>query len=90
MGNKTNKVDDDFFENKINGKKKDDGKVNRASFEYISIIGKGGYGKVWKSFMKKRKKYYALKEMSKATIIDRNAVTCIIFERDLLSKLNHP
>ena len=93
MGNKNLKGDDNFFENmskKLNGKKKDDGKINRSSFEYISIIGKGGYGRVWKALMKKNKKYYALKEMSKAKIIDKKSVTSIIFERDLLSEMNHP
>ena len=75
---------------KLNAKYKDDGKVNRTSFEYISIIGKGGYGRVWKVVMKKNKKYYALKEMSKAKIIDKKSVSSIIFERDLLSEMNHP
>ena len=93
MGNKNPKIDENFFENmnkKLNGKTKDDGKVNRASFDYISIIGKGGYGRVWKVLMKKRKKYYALKEMSKAKIVDKKSVESIIFERDLLSEMNHP
>jgi len=93
MGNRSNKVDENFFENmskKLSGKIKEDGKVNRTSFEYISIIGKGGYGRVWKALMKKSKKYYALKEMSKAKIIDKKSVTSIIFERDLLSEMNHP
>ena len=75
---------------KINGKRKDDGKVNRASFEYISIIGKGGYGRVWKALMKKNQKCYALKEMSKAKIIDKKSVSSIVFERNLLSEINHP
>ena len=93
MGNKGTKVDENFFENmskKLNGKIKDDGKVNRASFEYLSIIGKGGYGRVWKVLMKKKKKLYALKEMSKAKIIDKKSVSSIIFERNLLSEMNHP
>ena len=93
MGNKGPKVDENFFDNmnkKLNAKYKDDGKVNRTSFEYISIIGKGGYGRVWKVVMKKNKKYYALKEMSKAKIIDKKSVSSIIFERDLLSEMNHP
>ena len=93
MGNKGPKVDENFFDNmnkKLNGKYKDDGRVNRTSFEYISIIGKGGYGRVWKVVMKKNKKYYALKEMSKAKIIDKKSVSSIIFERDLLSEMNHP
>jgi serine/threonine kinase 32 len=75
---------------KLNGKKNDDGKVSRSSFEYISIIGKGGYGRVWKVVMRKNKKLYALKEMSKAKIIDKKSVTSIIFERNLLSEMNHP
>jgi len=94
MGNKGLKnYDEDFFDNmnkKFNGPIKDDGKVNRASFEYISIIGKGGYGRVWKALMKKKKIYFALKEMSKAKIIDRKSVLSIIFERNLLSEMHHP
>ena len=93
MGNKGPKVDENFFDNmnkKLNAKYKDDGRVNRTSFEYISIIGKGGYGRVWKVVLKKNKKYYALKEMSKAKIIDKKSVSSIIFERDLLSEMNHP
>ena len=94
MGNKGLKnYDEDFFDNmskKYNNQIKDDGKVNRASFEYISIIGKGGYGRVWKALMKKKKIYFALKEMSKAKIIDRKSVLSIIFERNLLSEMHHP
>ena len=94
MGNKSLKnYDEDFFDNmnkKFNDPIKDDGKVNRASFEYISIIGKGGYGRVWKALMKKKKIYFALKEMSKAKIIDRKSVLSIIFERTLLSEMHHP
>ena len=92
MGGKSVKVDENFFENmskELNKNKIDDGKVNRVFFEYISIIGKGGYGKVWKVLMKKNKKYYALKEMSKAKIIDQKSVENIIFEKDLLSEINH-
>ena len=93
MGNKGTKLDENFFDNmakKLYGKNKDDGKINRSSFEYISIIGKGGYGRVWKALLKKKRKYYALKEMSKAKIIDKKSVTSIIFERNLLSEMNHP
>ena len=92
MGGKSVKVDENFFENmskQLNKNKIDDGKANRVFFEYISIIGKGGYGKVWKVLMKKNKKYYALKEMSKAKIIDQKSVENIIFEKDLLSEINH-
>ena len=34
---------------------------NRNMFEYKHVIGRGGFGKVWKVEMKKNKKVYALK-----------------------------
>jgi hypothetical protein len=40
--------------------------------------------------MKKDNKIYALKEMSKVKIIDTKSEKNILFERDLLSKMNHP
>lgn len=35
-------------------------------FVFIQVIGKGGFGKVWRVELKKGKEKYALKEMSKA------------------------
>ena len=56
----------------------------------ISIIGRGGFSKVWKVEFKQTKAYFALKEMSKVKIIDNGNINNIKNERDLLSKLNHP
>lgn len=64
--------------------------VSRNHFEFMYVVGKGGFGKVWKVSSKKTKKMYALKEMSKVKIIDRKSEKSIIYERDLLSKLKHP
>jgi len=65
-------------------------KVSKSSFEYISIIGRGGFGKVWKVFYRKNKIQYALKEMSKTKIIDKRSEKSVKDERNLLSLMNHP
>ena len=54
------------------------------------IIGRGGFGKVWKVRLKKANEYFALKEMSKVKIIDRRSEISIMSERNLLSNLHHP
>ena len=94
MGNKSSKKKEvDWFEEmdkKINEELYKDGKVNKNSFEFIDLIGKGGLSIVWKVTKKKDNKVYALKEMSKVKIIDTKSEKNILFERDLLSKMNHP
>ena len=64
--------------------------VNKNYFEFLHIIGRGGFGKVWKVKLKKTNEYFALKEMSKMKIIDRRSEISIMSERTLLSKLNNP
>ena len=54
------------------------------------IIGRGGFGKVWKVRLRKTNELFALKEMSKVKIIDRRSEISIMSERKLLSSLNHP
>ena len=64
--------------------------INRNSFDFLSVIGKGGFGKVWKVRNKKNLKEFAMKEMSKAMVIEKNCVSSILYERDLLSNFHHP
>ena len=64
--------------------------ITRNSFEFIFLIGKGGFSKVWKVKWKKTGQIFALKEMSKPRIIDKKCEDTILLERDLLSKMNHP
>jgi len=64
--------------------------VNKNFFEFLYIIGRGGFGKVWKVKLKKTNEYFALKEMSKLKIIDRRSEISIMSEKTLLSKLNNP
>ena len=64
--------------------------LSKSLFEFLYVIGRGGFGKVWKVNLKKTKKCYALKEMSKLKIILRRSEKSIQSERELLSNLYHP
>ena len=72
-----NKNDNDYNENDL----------NRNMFEFNTVIGKGGFGKVWKVQYKKTKEFFALKEMSKRKILDKKSEKSINSERKFLSIL---
>jgi len=64
--------------------------VSKNNFNFHFVIGKGGFGKVWKIETKKNKVYFAMKEMSKSKIITKRSVNSVMNERHLLSTLKHP
>ena len=64
--------------------------LHKNLFNFLYVIGKGGFGKVWKVQSKSSKSFYALKEMSKLKIIDKKSEKSINSEREFLSKLHHP
>ncbi|MCQ2820419.1 MAG: hypothetical protein MJ252_24400 [archaeon] len=64
--------------------------MTKNLFDFKFVIGKGGFGKVWKVTFKKNSKVYALKEMSKVKIIDKKSEKSILMERNILAKLHHP
>ncbi|EAR83938.2 Serine/Threonine kinase domain protein (macronuclear) [Tetrahymena thermophila SB210] len=64
--------------------------MNKNQFTYQYVIGKGGFGKVWRVEHKKNQKPYAMKEMSKSKIITKRSVNSVMSERHLLSQLKNP
>ena len=64
--------------------------MNKHQFKLHNVIGKGGFGKVWKVERKKFKTMYAMKEMSKARIVQKKSVSSVLNERNLLAQLKHP
>ena len=84
----SNLVEKMVSQNNNNNKNKNT--IHRNNFKFLYVIGKGGFGRVWKIQSKKSKNVYALKEMSKLKIIDKKSEKSINSEREFLSKLNHP
>ena len=64
--------------------------MKAANFEQVCILGVGAFSKVWHVINTQYKKEYAMKQLSKSKLIDKNCVKDVIKERDLMSKLNHP
>lgn len=64
--------------------------VGIKDFRQDKVIGKGGFGKVWKTFHKSSARFFAMKEMSKMRVVKKNSVQSVMNERLLLSILKHP
>ncbi len=64
--------------------------ITKNHFTFNYVVGRGGFGKVWKVEKKKNKKLYAMKEMAKTRIIQKRSVNSVMNERKLLSQLKHP
>lgn len=54
--------------------------ISKHTFNIINVIGKGGFGKVWKVQHKKNKEKFAMKEMQKAKIIAKRSVHSVMNE----------
>ena len=52
--------------------------ITKNHFLFNYVVGRGGFGKVWKVEKKKNKKLYAMKEMSKARIIQKRSVNSVM------------
>ena len=55
--------------------------------EFLYIIGRGGFGRVWKVKIKNTNEYFAAKVMSKAKIILRRSEENVLGEKKILSKI---
>jgi len=65
-------------------------KISKADYTFEYVIGRGGFGKVWKVEHKKTNVQYALKEMLKARVIAKRSVHSVMNEKKFLSQLFHP
>ena len=65
-------------------------RISKDDFQFEYVIGKGGFGKVWKAECKKTKTKYALKELMKARVIAKRSIASVMNEKQFLSQLYHP
>ena len=63
--------------------------INRNLFQLQYVIGRGGFGKVWKVEFKKNRKIFAMKIMPKYKVYMKKSITSILNEKKILENLNH-
>jgi serine/threonine protein kinase len=76
MGNCDCKNQEDVIQDSI----KPIDKISNKNFEFIHVIGRGGFGKVWKVKFKKDGSFLAMKEMLKARILSRRSLKSVMAE----------
>jgi serine/threonine protein kinase len=55
--------------------------VNKHMYNFIKVVGKGGFGRVWKVEAKKIHQIFAMKVMSKAKVLAKKSVQSVMNER---------
>ena len=58
--------------------------MNRNHINFAYVIGRGGFGKVWRVELRKEHKLFAMKEMAKARIISKRSVNSVMNEKKFL------
>ena len=61
--------------------------ANKAMYNFIKVVGKGGFGRVWKVELKKTRQIFAMKVMSKARVLAKKSVQSVMNERLLLAQI---
>lgn len=64
--------------------------ITKDDFEYIKVLGRGTFGKVYLVKKKKGKQLLAMKVLKKSVILLKNEVKHTQTERKLLEKITHP
>ena len=64
--------------------------ISRSDFDFLTPIGRGALGKVWRVIHKRTKLQVAIKEFVKEEISSRDSLNAILTERIILSALSNP
>jgi len=66
------------------------GKVGLADFDMVRLVGKGAFGKVWEVRKKDTGETFAMKELSKKSVIQQNLVEHTVTERNVMLLCENP
>lgn len=66
------------------------GKVGPEDFEILGLLGKGSFGEVYLVKEKEGGRFFAMKLLKKAELMNKNLMKYAITERNVLSYVNHP
>jgi len=61
--------------------------ISKNNFKFHYVIGRGGFGRVWRVEKTKDKEHFAMKEMSKARVMAKKSVVSVMNELKLLSQI---
>lgn len=64
--------------------------VKRESFEFIRVLGEGGFGKVFAVLKFDTRGMYACKALNKAKILEKKREKLIMNERNMLAVVSSP
>jgi len=59
-------------------------------FHYLTVLGRGNFGKVMQVKKKDTGRIYAMKILNKGTVVQNDAVQHTISERNVLRRVHHP
>lgn len=65
-------------------------KITAEAFEFLRVLGRGNFGKVYQVRKVNTGRIYAMKVLLKEKIVAHNAVAHTLSERDVLAELDHP
>eukprot|EP01117_Protostelium_nocturnum_P013726 TRINITY_DN5155_c0_g1_i1.p1 TRINITY_DN5155_c0_g1~~TRINITY_DN5155_c0_g1_i1.p1 ORF type:complete len:433 (-),score=175.41 TRINITY_DN5155_c0_g1_i1:61-1359(-) len=65
-------------------------KVKKEDFDFLRLVGRGGYGKVYQVRKRDNGQIYAMKVLRKDFLIETNNVGYTKMEKDILRTVNHP
>ena len=64
--------------------------IKLSDFNFLKMLGRGSFGKVYLAKLEKNQKLYAIKSIRKDRVLEKNQLGHIKNEKEILLKCDHP